>query len=267
MSMVGCLSSPEQADQTSPAPPTTTPISPPLSSASPTPSSTISPTPVAFDDITGTFAQKSITQLGQLEVFDNQTGKLNPQQPITRAEFVRWLVKANNAIFAKVPERQLRLAESGDSTFPDVPTTHPDFPYIQGMSNSGIAVGYDEKTFKPDQALTREEMIGIKDGLDQGAVEAIHRDNARQFIRKFNDFEQISQRFAGSIARDITSLNSNKNIERTFGPIKTLRPKSPVTRAEASIAISVIGTSTGTGKSDRKPSQFGGTAEQALANR
>jgi S-layer homology domain len=265
--VVGCISSPKQAAQTSTAlsaPPATTPASPTLSSASPT----VSATPVAFDDIAGTFAQKPITQLGQLGVFENSTGKFNPGNPITRAEFVRWLVKANNAIFAKVPERQIRVAESGDATFPDVPTTHPDFSYIQGMANSGIAIGYDEKTFKPDQPLTREEMISIKDGLDQGAVEGIHRDNASQFISKFSDSEEVSQRFRGSIARDITSMQSNKNINRTFGAIKVLKPKAPVTRAEAAIAMSVIGHDrVGPEAWDDKPSENRGTVEQALANR
>jgi hypothetical protein len=191
-----------------------------------------------------------------LGVFDNPEGAFNPNQPITRAEFVRWLVKANNAIFAAIPEKQIRVAESDEATFPDVPATHPDFQYIQGMANSGIAVGYDEKTFKPDQLLTREEMISIKDGLDHGAVK-------RTFINKglisqFSDYEQISSRFVGSIVRD--SIPSDSNIGRTFGPIKAFQPKSPVTRAEAATCISVIGS---VGNSD-KPKSSGGTAEQAL---
>jgi hypothetical protein len=263
------------------ASPKTTPASPPIASVSPSP--TVSAAPVApiaqtpsgsltpstaspaisaaFDDIAETSARKQIMELGQLGVFGNLTGKFNPSQPITRAEFVRWLVNANNAIFATIPERQIRVAEPGESTFSDVPSTHPDFRYIQGMANSGFAIGYDEKTFKPDQLLTREEMISIKDGLDLGTPKPFYKKSARSLLEKFNDHEQVSAKFAASIASDIGNGLSNQNLYRTFGLIKALRPKSPVTRAEATICMSVIGSRL---KKGDENSEYGGTAENAL---
>jgi hypothetical protein len=103
-------------------------------------------TATGFSDIKGVFGEKEITDLNKLGVFDSNSGKFEPMKPITRAQFVTWLVKANNSFY----NHDIRLAESGDPTFPDVPNTDPNFKYIQGMVNAGYVVGYDDKTFKPN---------------------------------------------------------------------------------------------------------------------
>lgn len=214
------------------------------SPTSPTPQAATSP--VSFSDIQGVTGEKEITQLAQAGVFEGLSGnQFNPQQPISRAEFIRWLVRANNAIFAKDPGKQVRLAESGASEFPDVSPTHPDFRYIQGMINSGFAVGYDEKNFRPDQPITREEMIAIKSGFDSAGVtdtpDADERLNS--WIPTWSDREQISRRFYRAINTGYSVFYGKniKNVERTFGAIKSFKPKQPVTRAEAALCISVIG--------------------------
>jgi hypothetical protein len=229
----------------------------PSPAASPTPSaslpavSTPSVAPTAsttFNDIQGITGETEIQRLAQLGVFEGVSGQFNPQQPITRAEFIRWLVRSNNAIYQNVPEQQIRLAESGQATFPDVPTTHPDFRYIQGMLNAGFAVGYEEKTFRPDQPLTREEMIAIKSGFDSGGVlqgEEQGQSLNTVYVPSWSDRDQISRRFYRAFNTEyitqITKGNTLKNVDRTFGAIKAFRPKTPVTRAEAALCMSVIG--------------------------
>jgi hypothetical protein len=237
-----------------------------------TPASSTAPTAIGFDDIQGVFGEKEITQLAQLEVFESTSGKFNPQQTITRAEFVRLLVRANNAIWFDQSDKMIRPAEGGAATFPDVPTNHPDFRYIQGVINAGFAVGFDEKAFKPDEPLTREQMIAIKIGVDKGGLEdiilkpaekimntasidekALKSNTLSSHVPNWIDRNQISKQF-------IPAFNSHyylfsilgttwfadardpfQNVNRAFGAIKALRPKSPVTRAEAAAAVSLVG--------------------------
>lgn len=209
-------------------------------SPSPKPVATKSPTPVAIEDIKGAYGEKEITQLAQLGVLDSTSGEFNPQQPITRAEFVRWLVRANNAIFAGSPDKTIRLLETGKATFSDVEPTHPDFRYIQGLTNAGYVISYDAKTFKPDQILTREEMLAIKVALD-------HRVAMDSKISRppgdWTDSDKISKKYWPALYVENVFQN-NANIERTFGAVKTLKPQAPVTRAEAAVSISAIGDNT-----------------------
>jgi S-layer homology domain len=243
-----------------------------------------SPQEVAFEDLEGVFGEKQITQLAQLQVFQTVTGKFNPQQPITRAEFVRWLVLANNAIWADKPDKTIREAEAGQATFTDVPPTHRDFRYIQGVANAGIAVGYDATTFKPDEPLTREQMIAIKIGVDKGGIEKeiidpnkveVASDNVSAYklatgVPDWTDRSQISPKFISGFNSEYYTFwgdsgkysrrqNKFNNVERTFGVIKAFRPQNPVTRAEAAVCISQMGNhTTEESKIDVR------TAEQAL---
>ncbi len=259
--------------------------SPPSTVAeSPTPNPADETAQVAFDDIKGVFGEKEITQLAQLGVFDTTTGKFNPSQPITRTEFLRWLVRANNAIWFDQPNRMIREAEGGQATFADLPSTHPDFRYTQGIANAGIAVGYDQTTFKPDQPLTREQMISIKIGLDKGGIEdhilsnkregneEITADRLASGVPNWSDRTQISKRFIPAFNSEYyifpadwplpRSEDRFKNVDRTFGAIKSLKPQAPVTRAEAALCISLIGNhASNTDELDFR------TAEQALQAR
>ena len=206
---------------------------------SPTPVAvaTNSPQPVAFEDISGVLGEKQITQLGQLGVFDTTAGKFNPQAPITRAEFVRWLVRANNALFAGSSDKSIRLPETGTATFSDIPPTHPDFRYIQGMTDAGYLIGYDEKTFKPDQIITREQMLAMKVALDRKVPIESYKGGAPV---GWTDSNKISKKYWPALYVESVFQN-NANIRRTFGSIKTLNPQTPVKRSEAALCISAIG--------------------------
>jgi hypothetical protein len=195
------------------------------------------PTRETFEDIQGIPAEEAISQLAQLGVFDTTSGKFNPKGSITRAEFIRWLVRANNTLFAGASDKTVRLSETDKATFSDVPPEHTDFGYIQGMKDAGFAIGIDEKTFKPDQVLTREEMLAIKVALDQRTP----LDNFTGSIPgSWTDKAKISKKYWPAIYVE-NVLQNNANIERTFGMLKTLNPQAPVTRAEAALCISAIG--------------------------
>ncbi len=197
------------------------------------------PKPVAFEDIQGVAAQKQITQLGQLGVFDTTSGKFDPKAPITRAEFVRWLVRTNNALFPESSDKTIRLSEAGKATFSDVPSTHPDFPYIQGLANAGYSISDsdDEKTFKPEQVLTREQMLAMKVALDHRVPLESYKGGAPG---GWTDSNKISKKYWPAIYVESVFQN-NANIRRTFGSLKTFNPQAAVTRSEAVLCISAMG--------------------------
>jgi hypothetical protein len=206
-------------------------------------SASVPPTSVSFTDIGSDFGRQAITDLGQLGVLDTKSGAFNPSQPITRAEFVRWLVKADNIYFQNDPAHQIRLAQAGPATFVDVPTTYADFPYIQGLANAGYVIGLDATHFGPTQPLTREQMIGIKASLDEGAnIQPVDPSFLKGWLPgQFTDGSTISMHFASAIHEDY-SVRTTNNIARVWGSLKTFKPTASVTRSEAAVAISQIGS-------------------------
>lgn len=214
---------------------------------------------VTFTDISGTYAETAIKQEAALGIFGAKSGKFNPYAPVSRAEYVRWLVLANNIYFKDNAGKQIRLAEpDSDQTFVDVPRTNPDFKYIQGMANSGFLIGIDVRHFAPSRMLTREEMIAILTSRDnEGAPlpKAGPPSTWNNMPVPLADRDKISKPYwgafqtnnggGGSLAMDL--------VNRIFGNTKIFSPQRTVTRGQAAVAIQVIGI-----RFDQR------TAEQAL---
>jgi len=213
-----------------------------------------------FTDISGIFGEPEIQALVKLGVIDANTDKFQPHKPISRAEFAEWLVKAHNS-YAPFPK--IRLAETGPASFPDVSENHQQYKYIQGMVNNGYVIGFDDKTFKPDMQLTREQMIGMKVQFDSQA-KLTHNSLADITAGKgpsgcdWADKEAISRRYYDAF----TSIKSN-DVSRTFGSTHILHPKMPVTRAEAAVCISIF---TNGGSKGQSLWYLGGEALEAAKN-
>lgn len=221
------------------------------------------PGSVPYTDIADSFAAAEIDQLRQLGVFDDVEGtEFRPQDPITRAEYVRWLVRANNAIYFNQSNLKIRLADSGPASFDDVPANHPHFRYVQGVTNAGFTVGFDPTTFKPDIPITREQMVAIKIVVDKGGIEPsitdpeivesnedITADVLGSRVPTWSDRDDISRLFIPAFnssyhrfrGQRVIAYNPFKNVERTFGATTRLQPQAELTRAEAAMSISSIG--------------------------
>jgi hypothetical protein len=189
---------------------------------------------VSFTDINGDFGQQAIQDEAALGILDSATGAFKPDAPITRAQFVRWLVKAENVYFKDTVSKQIRLAKTGPAQFVDVPVTNPDFPYIQGLANAGYVIGIDKKHFAPNSVLTREQLIAIKAAVDEGGN--IQPYPGVQSFLDYTDTAKINPVYATAIHED-ASVRTTRNIARIWGALKTFSPKKPVTRSEAAIAI------------------------------
>ena len=69
----------------------------------------------------------------------NTINELELNKIISRREYARWLLTANNRIYAHNPSKQIRLASnSAAPAFQDVLPSNPDFPIIQGLAEAGI---------------------------------------------------------------------------------------------------------------------------------
>lgn len=108
---------------------------------------------------------------------------------------------------------------------------------MQALANAGYSVGYEDNTFKSQKPITREEMIGIKVGVDCGKAIEPYR-SQMQFIWKFADGKQIDERYTGYIQRDFYEHGPlGGNIQRAFGKIGAFKPKQAATRAEAAATL------------------------------
>ncbi|GLC88057.1 leucine-rich repeat protein [Lysinibacillus piscis] len=89
-----------------------------------------------------------IMQLQQAEIMDGVNGFFLPEEPLTRAQMAKVLVRA------------FELPIGGTSDFQDVPATHWSSNYIATLEAYGIALG-DNGYFKPDEPVTRAQFVAF----------------------------------------------------------------------------------------------------------
>lgn len=224
-------------------------------SSTPTPSPTISPNQLPdqastnFSDLAQISEplRSHIQDLGSLGVLTSQNGDLfSPNTPITRREFARWLVRANNTFYKNEPGKQIRLgATTSQPAFQDVNVTDPDFPYIQGLAEAGIipsSLTGDTTAllFRPTAALTREILVSwkvpfdLRKGLPTATIDSIKQ------TWGFQDAAQIDPKVLRSLYADYQN-GDQANIRRVFGYTTLFQPKRAVTRSEAASALWYFG--------------------------
>lgn len=173
--------------------------------------------------------------------------QFQPNKAITRREYARWLVAANNKIYANRPGQQLRLAsETSQPAFQDVPRTDPDFPSIQALAEAGLissSLTGDSTAvlFRPDTPLTRENLILWKVPLDtRQALPTASIDAVKQ-TWGFQDAAKVEPKALRAVLADFQNAEQS-NIRRVFGYTTLFQPKKPVTRAEAAATIWYFGS-------------------------
>jgi hypothetical protein len=220
---------------TSSLPPSSTPSSTTPSSG-PTPDSNASgfltPSPQAFKDVGSDVPTADmINDMAQLKVFEGMGPEFKPYQPITRSEYITWLFKAYNAI--RPAEKHIRMSPGYAVPYSDILPSDPAYKYVQAFGNAGFSVGYEDKTFKPNKILTREEMIAIKHGVDGGEMYSNVPTN-------FSDDKLIDPKYHNSVYSDEIFKDDSprgNNIRRAFGAIKAFKPKEQVQRYEAAATL------------------------------
>ncbi|MBD2073476.1 S-layer homology domain-containing protein [Phormidium sp. FACHB-592] len=213
---------------------------------------------IAFSDLTKApkALQQYVSDLAQLGVLTpassskaNQAKEktlFEPNSVITRRDYVRWLVAANNRLYAAQPAKQIRLStDAVQPAFQDVPRQDPDFPAIQGLAEAGLipsSLTGDSTTvtFRPDAPLTREALILWKVPADtRQALPTASLDAIKQ-TWGFQDAARIDPKAMRAVLADFQN-GDLANLRRAFGYTTLLQPKKAVTRAEAAAALWYFG--------------------------
>ncbi|MGQ9864677.1 MAG: hypothetical protein ACUVSQ_00075 [Pseudanabaenaceae cyanobacterium] len=166
-------------------------------------------------------------------------GEEDPDRPVRRREFARWLWQTNNTLFADVPARQVRPGRTSDSPlFGDVPVTDRDFTAIQGLAAAGLIP--IAPTFNPEGVLTRQDLLIWKVPLDTRRPLPGATVQAVQEAWGFQDVATLSPRGLQAALADAAG-GDTANIRRSLGLTLRLQPQQPVTVAEAAAALWYVG--------------------------
>ncbi|MGK7919787.1 MAG: S-layer homology domain-containing protein [Trichodesmium sp.] len=237
-----------------------------LSTPTPFPTNVIPPTPTAtppespvlkkaLNDVP-TGLRPYIADLSKLGVFQEQqpTNQSNPdattilakpENLVSRRVYARWLINANNQIFANNPAKHIRLAGKNEKPiFEDVPKNDPDFSVIQGLAEAGLIPSplsgdVSVVKFRPDDFLTREDLILWKVPLDfrkplpEATIEKV------KAVWDFQDTSKIDPAALKAVLAD--AQNDFSNIRRVFGYTRLFRPDKTVSRAEAAAVLWYFG--------------------------
>ena len=106
-----------------------------------------------FADANNSWAAKEIatlTNAGILKGYNDST--FRPNASITRAEF------------AAIASRFDKLS-GGTKTFSDVPSSHWAYAAITSAAEKGWVNGYSDGTFRPENAITRAEVVKITNAV------------------------------------------------------------------------------------------------------
>ena len=128
-------------------------------------------------------------------LFSTETDAYNPNKPITRAEFVELAYLTSN------------LSSTETITFKDVPLLNKYYDAIVAAAASGLVNGYEDGTFRPDNTITRAEVVTVINRLLSlyAGSEAISREHITTV------FSDIS----GHWAENQILLASNTNVHST----------------------------------------------------
>jgi hypothetical protein len=213
---------------------------------SPQPSPTAIAPPIAAPTDLSTVPEPLRASVQEVAALGILPSNIDFNQAITRQEFAKWLVTANNQIFANNPGKQIRLGTpTSTPAFKDVPPSNPTFAEIQGLAEAGLIpstlTGNSNATlFRPTATLNRESLVDWKTRLDLRKLPPTATiDNIKE-TWGFQDAAKINPAVLRSLYADYQN-SDQANIRRVFGFTTLFQPQKPVTQAEAAAALAYFG--------------------------
>ncbi len=179
--------------------------------------SIVSKAPV-FSDISGHWAEDSINRIADQTMFNSNDGKFQPDKSIARSEFVLML--------HKVLDIQINYFKATDikEFFSDVKNEDPYASALYDLATTNIVD--DKGKFKPDDLLTREEMVHF-------LINAYKYKMGDQFKQiklssiPFIDQDKINPVYSGEITRAEHDGLIKRPADGKF------HPRDPASRAQA----------------------------------
>jgi hypothetical protein len=177
------------------------------------------PPPIAFNDVPDNFWSRSfinvLSSRGILKGFPDYS--FRPNQPVNRAEFAAILQKA----FDQEPGKTTTI-------FRDVPVRFWANPAIDQALSTGFLKGYPNKTFKPQQKISRVQvLVALASGLNLKAPAS-----PNQLLSDYKDAKNIPQYAVGKIAA--ATANS---LVVNYPDSQILAPNREASRAEVAVMI------------------------------
>ncbi|MCI8283970.1 MAG: family 10 glycosylhydrolase [Firmicutes bacterium] len=213
---------PQPTPQPEPAPePEPQPTPDPTPDPEPAPSN-----PSGLTDISGHWAEQFIKPLVEAGVISGMgDGTFQPNANITRAQFVKLIAGIAGDI---------DFSEVKSAGFSDVPDSEWYAQYVNWAASNGIVNGMDDKTFRPNANITREQMASIINNLYDALKVHMKTDSP---LIEFADKSQISSWAADSVNAAVKGgiLNGVADGNKTY-----FKPQGLATRGEAAKVIYVI---------------------------
>ncbi|NBD26728.1 Ig-like domain-containing protein [Paenibacillus glycinis] len=176
-----------------------------------------------YTDLTKHWAQNDILLMANKYIVEGSTlTTFAPNKPVTRGEFAMFIAKG--------------LGLSGDKAaagkFKDVNTSTVLAAYIGAAATSGIVQGMTDGTFKPNNAVTREEMATMMIRAASAAgVQITLSDTAGNILKRFADRGKIGTWAQNDVAKAVQASIISGQAANKFGG------KNKATRAEAAVMV------------------------------
>ncbi|WP_338660870.1 IdeS/Mac family cysteine endopeptidase [Paraclostridium sordellii] len=170
-----------------------------------------------LNDISGHWAKKEINKFissGYVNGYEDKT--FRPDNSITRAEFV------------KLVNKYFGFNNKEDIKFSDINTNDWYYKDICIASKAGYINGYEDKTFKPDKTITREEVSKILISIKN------KQDNVYDKLNKYPDKNKVSN-WAKPYVEGAIEQGYLKGDDLGF-----LNPTNNITRAESITILSRV---------------------------
>ncbi|GAW91787.1 S-layer protein [Calderihabitans maritimus] len=161
-----------------------------------------------------------LTARGVIEGLGN--GEFAPGRSITRAEFIKMITKVLG----------LSANGLGQVPFSDVPKGAWYAPFVRAAWAAGLAKGYADFSFKPDQPLTRQEMAVI-------LVRALQKEQAALSLSPAEQLDELSfvdQEVIAGWARPYVALALKEGFLDGMDDTR-FAPKEEIERARAALVI------------------------------
>lgn len=176
-------------------------------------------------DVRGHWAEEYITTLvnqNVMNVYDD--GQFKPNKAITRGEFAEALAKS------------LYIGPENETDLTDI-AGHPAKGYIAALVKEGIVTGFPDKTFRPNDSLTRAQVVTMLSKA-LGLSEQAHQINMHSFASYLDMHE-------GHWATPHVKMASELGILNGY-PDGTFRPQEETTRGQAAKMIGIFNSYTST---------------------
>ena len=194
--------------------------------------------------------QQSVLDVAALGILTPQSpdslDQFAPNELVTRRDYVRWLVAANNKFHDDSPGKKIHLTKNtSQKAFKDIDAKDPDFGAIQGLAEAGLIPSIltsngDNVLFRPDATLTREDLISWKVPLDVRAALSKASIETIEETWGFQDAAKIDSQAIRALFSDYQN-GDRANVRRVFGYTTLFQPKRGVTRAEAAASLWYFG--------------------------